>query len=286
MKHTILTLVFSFLLCSFFAQKKHWINYNGKKTQKNYASYYYTFTKNNNLYLLKKYNANTDNLVSIVNCLKKDTTTKDGQLITYYKNKKIHSTTQYKNGIKEGPHFTFSSQGDTIARGSFKNNIQVGQWFYFSDIDNSNCIASYSNGLIEGEKKCYYKNGQLSIKAIYKQGKKVDEIRYTKTGKKYTPASYIGGEKALMNFLAKNVNYPLEAIENNYEGKAIIEITINKDGKTIDIISMSPKTEKVHPILLKEAHRVISLIPNWSPGTSEGKEIISTLRIPVNFKIR
>ena len=93
--------------------------------------------------------------------------------------------------------------------------------------------------------------------------------------------SFPGGQGAMMEFLSKNIKYPVVAEENGIQGQVLVKIVVKKDG-TID----SPKVIKsVDPSLDKEAIRVVKTMPKWIPGKQKGEPVNVSFIVPVTFKI-
>ena len=90
-----------------------------------------------------------------------------------------------------------------------------------------------------------------------------------------------GGMTALMQYLQKNIKYPAVCRENNIQGRVLIQFIVNRDGSIVE-----PEVVKsVNPYLDKEALRVISGMPKWSPGEQRGKPVRVKYTVPVNFKL-
>ena len=92
---------------------------------------------------------------------------------------------------------------------------------------------------------------------------------------------YPGGMGECMKFLSKNIKYPVEAMENDVQGRVIIQFVVKKDGS----ISDTKVAKSVDPLLDKEALRVINAMPKWKPGMHEGKTVNVKYTIPVAFKV-
>jgi TonB family protein len=90
-----------------------------------------------------------------------------------------------------------------------------------------------------------------------------------------------GGNAALMQFLGSNTKYPEYAKENGIQGRVFVAFVIDKDGKVIDVEIL----RGVHKILDKEAIRVVSSMPDWSPGIQKGKAVKVRYQVPINFKL-
>ena len=66
-----------------------------------------------------------------------------------------------------------SSRGQTISEGKMVGKKYVGKWTYYHNRSTQiMTLENYNqNGLLQGEKLVYYKNGKLAEKALYKDGK-------------------------------------------------------------------------------------------------------------------
>ena len=90
-----------------------------------------------------------------------------------------------------------------------------------------------------------------------------------------------GGTTALLEYLKNNIKYPEACSENNIQGRVIVSFVVEKDGSIVN-----PNILKsVHPLLDAEAVRVISGMPDWSPGIQRGEPCRVKYTIPVNFRL-
>lgn len=96
-----------------------------------------------------------------------------------------------------------------------------------------------------------------------------------------TEATFIGGKSKLMSFIGHSINYPMKAIELNEQGKVFISFVVEKDGSISHVIVEKSPSK----ILEREAVRVIRAMPNWIPGTIEGKAVRTRCRVPINFTL-
>lgn len=95
------------------------------------------------------------------------------------------------------------------------------------------------------------------------------------------PPSFPGGEAELMRYLAKNINYPNIARENNIQGLAVLSFVIGKDGSIQDVAVL----KELEGGCTKEAIRVVKTMPNWRPGESNGHAVKVRFVLPVRFKL-
>lgn len=87
-----------------------------------------------------------------------------------------------------------------------------------------------------------------------------------------------GGDKALMEFLKKEVRQPDEA--KDVKGKVVISVIVEPSGE----LTHFEVLRSVHPALDKEALRVAKMMPKWIPGSIYGKLVTSRCCIVVAFK--
>jgi TonB family protein len=89
---------------------------------------------------------------------------------------------------------------------------------------------------------------------------------------------YPGGERAMMEFIRKELKYPETAQANGVQGTVIVKMIVDKEGKVKDA-----KVLKGYPALDAEALRVINLMPAWEPGKMGGRPVSVSYVIPFKF---
>ncbi|MDE6341792.1 MAG: M56 family metallopeptidase [Muribaculaceae bacterium] len=95
-------------------------------------------------------------------------------------------------------------------------------------------------------------------------------------------AEFPGEMQGLIDYLMKNIRYPEEAHKANEQGRVIVQFVINEDGSVSDIEVLRGVSESLD----KEAVRVISEMPKWSPAQVNGKNVASRFTLPVMFKLQ
>jgi len=90
---------------------------------------------------------------------------------------------------------------------------------------------------------------------------------------------FLGGEMAMMDFLAKNMHYPVYARDHNIQGIVHVRFVILKDGS----VSHVRVTNGVGGGLDEEAVRVVKAMPDWIPGKAAGKPVNMIYNIPIRF---
>ncbi|MGN1240126.1 MAG: energy transducer TonB [Paludibacteraceae bacterium] len=124
--------------------------------------------------------------------------------------------------------------------------------------------------------------------------------------KSITMPLFPGGQRALFNFLSREVHYPELAVEQGVQARVICSFVVDKDGSITDIslsnithISVSRQESRQESMLLSgltsmeiravealvaEAMRVVGEMPKWKPGTQDGKPMRVRYTVPINFR--
>ena len=89
-----------------------------------------------------------------------------------------------------------------------------------------------------------------------------------------------GGMKEMVNFLNKNLIYPQEMLENGIEGKIYVQFTVTKTGEIKDAVVVRGVNG-----LNVEALRLVKQMPNWKPGSNDGKLVDVKMIIPIHFSL-
>lgn len=117
-----------------------------------------------------------------------------------------------------------------------------------------------------------------------------DDI-YTRISKKITklpyieiqtvPVSPVGNLEQFKKWIEEHIVYNERMLKDKVQGDVILSFAIDKQGKIVNkkvIGKLSPEADK-------EALRVLSSSPKWTPGEHNRKKIKTTLTMTVNFKI-
>ena len=91
-----------------------------------------------------------------------------------------------------------------------------------------------------------------------------------------------GGEKAMYEYLSKNIRYPEMAAQNNIQGRVTVQFVVEKDGSIGEVKVVRGKD----PDLDKEAVRVVKSMPKFIPGKMNGQAVRVWYTLPINFKLQ
>ena len=92
---------------------------------------------------------------------------------------------------------------------------------------------------------------------------------------------YPGGQIAMMKYIMENIKYPEQAMKEGIQGRVAVRFIVEKDGSISDVKPIL----SVHPLLNKEAVRVVESMPKWTPGKQNGKPVRVRFNLPVMFKL-
>ena len=91
-----------------------------------------------------------------------------------------------------------------------------------------------------------------------------------------------GGEAELMKYISKNIKYPTMAMENNIQGRVVVQFVVTKTGDIGEVKVIRSKD----PDLDKEAVRVVKSLPKFIPGKMNGQAVNVWYTLPITFKLQ
>lgn len=94
-------------------------------------------------------------------------------------------------------------------------------------------------------------------------------------------AQFPEGTAAMFKFINENIQYPEDALEEYIQGSVMVKFVVEKDGSLSNITIARGRTESLD----KEAIRIISSMPKWSPAEISGRPVRSYVTTKVNFKL-
>ncbi|MDE5750231.1 MAG: M56 family metallopeptidase [Duncaniella sp.] len=92
---------------------------------------------------------------------------------------------------------------------------------------------------------------------------------------------YPGGLQALMKFLGEYIVYPEAAKNANIEGRVVVRFVVDKTGK----VNSPTVIKSVSPELDQAAIDVVSKMPAFSPGYTDGNPVSVYYVLPIQFSL-
>lgn len=242
----------------------------------------------------------------------------DFSVVEYYDNKGNqlikNGTGKWINDSIQGTSLDKSSLDKLV--GEFKDSVKVGEWKLYRVSDNKiihrerfrkgkfidatvyeplfdsygtisfemlNKFPDENNSKLKKTENFKLDSTSFSATLIFSD---VETIFKTITGKEYKitnrNACYAFGDDSLLEFIEKNIRYPISAIQKRATGKVYVAAVIDSLGKSKEVKIL----KGVQMDLDAEAIRVIKLIKNWMPAIQDGKAVESTISIPIKFNIK
>jgi len=96
-----------------------------------------------------------------------------------------------------------------------------------------------------------------------------------------TTPEFPGGIEAMHRFLRDNIRFPREARDRGAQGTVFVSFVIERDGR----ISNVQLLRGVDQCLDEEALRVISMMPNFTPGKQRGIPVRVQFNMPIRFEL-
>lgn len=91
-----------------------------------------------------------------------------------------------------------------------------------------------------------------------------------------------GGMEGLMQYISRNIKYPVEAHKAGIQGRVMIQLIVDKEGNA----GHAKIVQGTDSLLNAEALRIVSNMPKWKPGTQRGQAVNVKYTFPIMFKIQ
>lgn len=90
-----------------------------------------------------------------------------------------------------------------------------------------------------------------------------------------------GGPMEFIKWLTRNLKYPPAAQQLKVQGRVVAEFIVNKDGSVTDV----KVVKSLHSDCDREALRVLSMMPRWTPGIENNQPCRTKVCIPIVFRL-
>jgi len=93
--------------------------------------------------------------------------------------------------------------------------------------------------------------------------------------------TFPGGDSKLWEWISQHIVYPPGCYESHIQGRVVIRFMIKADGS----VGEAEIIRGVYPELDKEALRVVTSLPKFTPATLNGKAVGYWFTLPITFKL-
>ena len=91
-----------------------------------------------------------------------------------------------------------------------------------------------------------------------------------------------GGAAKMMEYIQKNIKYPMMARESDIQGRVFVNFVVEPDGTITNVMVM----RGIGGGCDEEALRVVQSMPNWKPGKQRGSAVRCSFTVPIIFKLQ
>lgn len=96
------------------------------------------------------------------------------------------------------------------------------------------------------------------------------------------PASYPGGEAALLKFVSDNLVYPSIAQDQDLQGTVVLRFRVEKDGSIGQIVVKTSLSKECD----QAAAQVVSKLKRFTPARQQGHPVPVWFTLPIRFRIQ
>lgn len=189
-----------------------------------------------------------DGSLSSVGMYKSDS--KIGQWTFYHGKQKVSAYT-YNNDIKEGPFIEYNTKGERINQGTYKNDVLYSQ------------VQQVTN------------NDTISIKQMpLFNSVTCNEITEYAERK-------ICADHMMLTYIYEKIRYPVIARDHYIQGNVVAHFMVNELGLIEDLTFEQALCNEIE----LECTKVITGMPKWIPGTTNGKPTATKYTLPLKFAV-
>ncbi len=88
--------------------------------------------------------------------------------------------------------------------------------------------------------------------------------------------------KNLLEYVYSKIKYPSMARENQVEGMVVVSFVVDKNGKVKDLVMR----RDIGAGCGNEVLRVLEDLPDWKPGSQQGRKVAVMYNLPVKFSLQ
>jgi len=205
---------------------------------------------------------------------------------------------------KHGPYKEWLDDGTLYVNGRYSHNVQSGLWlvdgktgYYlngekdgiwenYNEYNELLSTEMYEYGKLNGWTYRYDSTGVKKDSVLYIKGEYVPEDMISKDGKSIikvteTKPQFKKGQGAFYEYLNSKIKYPADAKKHRITGKAIVEFTIEKNGKVSDFKVVRGLCNSIKQV----CYDLFKNMPDWSPGTQNAVPVRVAYTLPITFNL-
>ena len=225
--------------------KTYYIKFNGEKSSKLYGQYKRTIQNEGDIWVVNDYYLN-DSLFRSGKYMDKKLLQKTGVFNDYYPNGKLSRTVTYKDNKKHGNQINYWITGEISKSAIFEMGEITGKWTWYKE-----------DGSIKN---------------------KIETITPTLLKEQYSPATYIGGQKKLAEYMKKLDFHFSKGYIALYD-KTFAIIQINEEGKVNEVDIIIHGTKEMDSTIIEHLYNM----PKWKASKIGGEYVSNYTVLPLKI---
>lgn len=204
--------------------------------------------------------------------LKSDPAIKDGPY-QFLRNNKLRVSGFYRNNQKDSVWEIYAYNSLLSCRKWFHQGVRTGKWEFFTYKGEPDWTYDFNTRTVS-----YLKNPSEDTLTSYYQTEAGAWIR----GHLDNLPLPLNSTEEWLTYLNQNFRYPSDAVDQNKQGRVVIDVTVDENGNALDYTV----SQSVWPTMDAEALRVVKGYPyEFVPAEKNGKKVKAIFQSPVIFKL-
>lgn len=211
----------------------------------------------------------------------------DGVSRSWFKNGQLRIKSTYRNGKQIGVDSTWYENGQLATMNNYVDGKIEGTSRGWHKNGKLKSDFNYLNGQYNGAITTYWRNGQIKRKDQYLENKFQTGACYDSLGNEIKHfdleqmPKYKGGDRKLLNDIAKNLQYPKNSRDAGIQGRVLIRFAVDKTGSISDLEVISGLNDELN----REALRVVATLKKFQPGLYDGEIVKVYYAVPISFTL-
>lgn len=225
---------------------------------------------------------------------------KEGDWVYYWVNGQIRESGAFEHQQKHGTWKRYTKDGKLWAEENYHQGLPHGNFIEYWPDGQVRAKFVYQMGKPEGEWVSYHVNGRQARQETYQNGELSAGKCFTSAGQDTTYYPFLVlpyfpgcteqgdailqqrcGDRKMLEFIQKNLKYPLEAQINNRAGIVTVGFYVEPNGDITEPFFIEEVSEEI----AEECLRLIRRFPLWIPGQKDGRPDRVAYELNVTFRL-
>jgi len=233
-----------------------------------------------NLFIRKYFFPETKQITHFISYNRMDQKMKNGTYREWLDDGTIYINGKYENDVRTG---LWLLQGET---GYFNAGNKEGVWEKYDRANVLRSTEQYTEGQLNGWSYSYSTTGMKIDSTLYQKGKIISLRTESNPEKPFVKVievipEYKKGQRAFYTYINSKMKYPKDAKKHGVKGVAIVEFTIERDGKVSNVKVIRGLCASIRDV----CYQIFENMPDWNPGTQNGIPVRVHYSLPITFNL-